>query len=94
MLHKMKYNSSLRDNNRGNYNRYRDAVVTYKKSRLKLKNEHISKEELEIIKQNVIREVKRRNQIAVLLTIIFTLIVSILIIWVFGKIINLTPDFR
>lgn len=94
MLHKMKYNSSLRDNNRGNYNRYRDAVVTYKKSRLKLKNEHISKEELEIIKQNVIREVKRRNQIAVLLTITFTLIVSILIIWVFGKIMNLTPDFR
>jgi amino acid transporter len=42
----------------------------------------------------VIREVKRRNQIAVLLTIIFTLIASILIVWVFGKIMNLTPDFR
>lgn len=94
MLHKMKYNRSLRDSNRGNYDRYRDAVVTYKKSRLKLKNEDISKEQLEIIKQDVIREVKRRNQIAVLLTITLTLNVCILTIWVFGKIMNLTPDFR
>ena len=93
MLHKMKYNRSLRDSNRGNYDRYRDAVVTYKKSRLKLKNEDISKEQLEIIKQDVIREVKRRNQIAVLLTITLTLIVCILMIWVFRQIMNLTPDF-
>lgn len=93
MLHKMKYNRSLRDSNRGNYDRYRDAVVTYKKSRLKLKNEDISKEQLEIIKQDVIREVKRRNQIAVLLTITLTLIVCILMIWVFRQIMNLTPNF-
>jgi hypothetical protein len=32
MLFKMKYNKSLRDNNRDNYNRYMDAVVTYKKT--------------------------------------------------------------
>ena len=93
MLHKMKYNRSLRDSNRGNYDRYRDDVVTYTKSRLKLKNEDISKEQLEIIKQDVIREVKRRNQIAVLLTITLTLIVCILMIWVFRQIMNLTPDF-
>ena len=93
MLYKMKYNKSLRDNNRGNYNRYRDAIQTYKKSRMMIKHEDISKEKLEIIKQDVIREVKKRNQIAITLTIIFTFIVGILIVWVFSKIMNLTPGF-
>lgn len=88
MLYKMKYNKSLRENNRGNYNRYRDAIQTYKKSRMMIKYEDISKEKLEIIKQDVIREVKKRNQIAIVLTVFFTTVFALLIIWGLYLLIN------
>ena len=79
MLYKMKYNQSLRDNNRQNYSRYHDAMVTYKKSRLKIEKENITKEELEKIKSEVIREVKLRNKKAIAISIIFTLIIALIV---------------
>ncbi len=83
MLFKMRYNKSLRDNNRDNYNSYMDAVVTYKKTRLKIESKNISKEELEKIKTQARDEVRKRNQIAITLTIIFTFISAIIIGWLF-----------
>ena len=93
MLFKMKYNKSLRDNNRDNYNRYMDAVVTYKKTRLKIESKNISKEDLEKIKIEVRNEVKKRTQIAVTLTIIFTLISTLVIGWLFWLFYNSEPTY-
>lgn len=88
MLYKMKYNKSLRDNNRENYNWYHDAVVTYKKSRLKIEKKYICKEDIEVLKMKVINEVKRRNQIAITVTAIFTIVIGFLIAWLFRIFLN------
>ncbi len=81
MLYKMKYNQSLRKNNRSNYNKYRDAIVTYKKSKLKIDNENISKEEIESIKKQVRNEIAKRNRVAIIITIFMITLIAVLLIW-------------
>jgi len=80
MMSKIKYNLELRENNRGNFTAFKRNYIKYKKSLLKVNKAQISTENLEKIKADIRKKIKRRNRILNLIYLIFIPILILIVV--------------